>query len=187
MDSINIVFNKMTDTSLIWTVVLALSAVASVFVAIKMWGTTKKYTEVTENIFLSSQRPYIGKEKHIIKIDENNKTIHFSNIIKNFGSVPAKKVSCSIKLFIKGSLQKIDGGESKDQIFFPQENHSMDLILNLNKVPTAFCDIINGVLPLEILMEIEYYDAADRRYFTNETEIYNHTIKTFIKKTGDLI
>ncbi|GAB6283542.1 MAG: hypothetical protein STSR0008_23180 [Ignavibacterium sp.] len=126
MDSLNITFNEIPDVSSIWTIVVSICAVINIVIVVFMLLATRKYTKVTEEIFLSSQRPYIGKEKHIIMFDENNKVIRFSNIIKNYGSVPAKKVSCKIKLLIKGKLQNIEGGESSNQIFFSQETHSMD-------------------------------------------------------------
>lgn len=185
MDSIQVAINNIPETSEIWNIVVSVCAVFNIVIVTFMLLATRKYTKVTEEIFLASQRPYIGKEKHIIMFDENNKVIRFSNIIKNYGSVPAKKVSCKIKMLIKGKLEKIDGGESSNQIFFPQETHSMDLILNLHKQPNAFYAIVNGELPLELTMEIEYYGATKKKYSTTETEIYNHTIKTFVKEVGE--
>lgn len=185
MDSFQVGINNIPETSDIWTIVVSICAVINIVIVAFMLFATRKYTKVTEEIFLTSQRPYIGKEKHIIVINEDNKTIHFSNIIKNHGSVPAKKVSCKIKLLIKGQIQKIDGGEASNQIFFPQETHSMDLILNLHKIPDAFYDIIQGKLPLELALEIEYYGATNKKYSTSETEIYNYTIKTFVKEFGE--
>ncbi|GAB6283543.1 MAG: hypothetical protein STSR0008_23190 [Ignavibacterium sp.] len=59
------------------------------------------------------------------------------------------------------------------------------MILNLHNQPNAFYAILNGELPLELAMEIEYYGATKKKYATNETEIYNHTIKTFVKEFGE--
>jgi len=185
MDSIQVAINNIPETSEIWTIVVSVCAVINIVIVAFMLFATRKYTKVTEELFLTSQRPYIGKEKHIIMFDDTNKVIRFSNIIKNYGTVPAKKVSCKIKLLIKGKLQNIEGGESSNQIFFPQETHSIDLILSLHKIPDAFYDIFHGKLPLELSMEIEYFGATKKKYATTETEIYNHTIKTFVKEFGE--
>ena len=185
MDSIQVAINNIPETSNIWTMVVSVCAVINIIIIVLMLIATKKYTKITEEIFLTAQRPYIGKKDHAIMFDDDNKVIRFSNIIKNYGSVPAKKFSCKIKLLIKGKLQELDGGESSNQIFFPEETHSMDLILNLHKQPKAFYAIINGELPLELTMEIEYFGATDKKYSTTETEIYNSSIKTFVKESGE--
>ena len=184
MDSLQVFVNSTSETTIIWTVVVAICAVASIFITIGMLRATKKYTEVTEQLFLSSQRPYLGRDNHIINFHEPSKKIIFTIYIKNYGDVPAKNVSALIKLVINDVVQPVENNQSKNQIFFPKQSHPMDFVFNLEKIPDSFYEIQNGKLSLKIISEINYTGVTKEKYSTKEEEIYNHNIKSFLKEDG---
>ena len=186
MDSIKVIYNNAPDPSVIWTIVVALCAVASVYVAIKMWKATKKYTEVTENIFLASQRPYIGRSTHKIRFVEEKKVIDLSVFIKNYGKVPAKNVSAIINIFVNEILlSDIKNNKTEGQVLFPSQEHPIDFIFDLQNIPASYNDIKNGKLLFEIMTEIKYNGVTKTQYTTKEKEAYKHIIASFIKVFGE--
>ena len=186
MDSIQVIYNSAPDTSIIWTIVVALCAIASVYVAIRMLKATKKYTEVTENIFLTSQRPYIGRSTHKIRFVEEKKVIDLSVFIKNYGTVPAKNVSTIINIFVNGTLlSDVENNKTVGQVLFPTQEHPIDFIFDLHKLPDSYYEIKNGKLTFEIMTEIKYDGVTETQYTTKEKEVYKHIINSFLKVFGE--
>lgn len=186
MDSIRVICNNTPDTSIIWTIVVALCAIASVYVAIKMWKATKKYTEVTEDIFLSQQRPYIGRSRHIIRFIDGKKIIDLSLFIKNYGTIPAKNVSAVINVFVNGTLlSDVENNKTEGQVLFPTQEHPIDFVFDLHKIPDSYDEIKNGKLTFEIITEIRYDGVTKTQYTTKEKEVYKHIINSFLKVFGE--
>lgn len=177
--------HQFSDTPLVWTIIVSICAFLGVIITSLMLIATNKYTEITKNIFLASQRPYIGRTSFEIRFDDENHSIHLKFFVKNFGNVPARKVDTIVKLFIKDKLVPFNGAVSENQIFFPQENLPINLLLPKN--PLFFNGIKYGESELKVTTEIRYYGVTDKQYSTTETEIYNHVIHTFIKQAGEWI
>lgn len=184
MDSIRVISTP--ETSIIWTIVVALCAVASVYVAIKMLKATKKYTEVTEDIFLTSQRPYIGRSGHIIRFIDEKKIIDLSFFIKNYGTIPAKNVSAVINVFMNETLQPdIENNKTEGQVMFPSQEYPIDFVVDFHKFPDSYNEIKKGKLSLEIMTEIKYNGVTQTQYTTKEKEVYKNIIKSFLKVFGE--
>lgn len=178
-----VINQSIPDISIVWTIIIAVCAITSSYIAYKMFKVTKKYTEITENIFLSSQRPYVGRTTFEIFFDKTDHSTYMKFFLKNFGNIPARKVKATIQVFFNEEPIKITGAQCENQIFFPQENLPMNIILPKN--PIYYMGIKFGNAQLKIITNIEYYGVTDKKYTTTETEIYNHVIKSFMKQHGD--
>ena len=180
MDSLHCACNHVADTSLIWTIIVS---VCGVVVTILMLIVTYKYFKITKNIFLVSQRPYIGRTSFKMEFKEETHSIYLRFFVKNFGNVPARKVDTIFQLYINDRIIPVENSQSKNQIFYPQENLPIDIALPDN--PLYFNGIKHGDSRLKIVTEIKYYGVTDKQYSTTETEIYNHTVGVFVKQDGD--
>ena len=182
MDSLHVAFTGCSEPSLIWTIIVSISAAANVCVAILMWLTTHRYTKITEDMFFASQRPYIGTITYIHNLHTDSSKVRLTVKLQNYGNIPAKKVDALIQVIIDNKILPVENSEATNQIFFPHWIHTLDVMLNDKDL---FLAIKNGKSVLELRTFIKYYGITDKEYSTNEVSVYNHTAKLFIKKTGE--
>jgi hypothetical protein len=182
LDSLHLSCNHSSDIPVIWTAVLAICAIANVFIALFLWKTTHTYTTITKQIFLASQRPYIGISRYFHNIHPDTSIIKLSVELKNFGNTPAKNVDFMIEALIDDKILPLDNNTNKNQIFFPQSAHAMDAIFEDRNLLLA---IIANRSTLKLHTHVTYKGITTQDYSIDEVSIYSDQIKNFITISGD--
>jgi hypothetical protein len=182
VDSLKTSLNQIHDISIVWTVVLAICAIANVLIAFLMWKTTRAYTKITRQMFLASQRPYIGISTYAHNFSSSGSMIYLETKLQNFGNTPAKNVDVITEVFVDGILIIFKNSKVENQTIFPQKSHPICMIAD---DMTMFLAIKNGESHLKLHTHITYKGITDQIYSTSEVCAYDYKPQLFVGESAE--
>ena len=147
-----------------------------------MFISTRKYTSITEKLFLASQRPYIGIRTYNHNFLSDATGVLLETKIQNYGNTPAKNIDVLTEVFVDEIKIEFDNLKVENQIIFPQSSHPISMII---KNKNMFLAIKNGQSLLKIHTKITYSGITDKKYGTEEICKYNHKSPSFVGEFGE--
>jgi len=159
------------------TVVIAAATVINVIAAVVVSVKTSEYTEVTKNIYKSSNRPYVGINAIDLTKDDANKKLYLKVEYKNYGTVPATNVRIAGNILIDGFKMERTDQDIYDNhaIIFQQTNYIVTY-----KIASNYYNFLNGKVLLELDAIVKYKGIADEQYQDQEKYRYDNRIGSFI-------
>lgn len=158
------------------TVYIAIATVVNVLVAAYTGYKTSEYTKITNNIYESSNRPYVGiLTIKPTKLEERRK-IHINIQSKNFGNIPASNVRLRFDALLDGYAKP----DIKTRLYdlkcniFPQNIYDYGLFMSSN-----YTEITNGKSVFELLITITYTGIDDKPYKDYERWRYDSESNSF--------
>lgn len=161
---------KFANGPIIWTAIIALATIANFWVGFNL----KKINESSLNL----KRAFIGQssskfQSGSVKDDSLKKVILISLIFKNFGPIPAKNVSISIKYFLNNDVHHSTFVENRS--LYPNQTYSISYKISRQLVYSV---IMSGLSKLKVVTCVIYSDP-NGNYYTNDTIEYDSKKKTF--------
>src|SRR5688500_15495334 len=100
------------------TVIIAVATVVNLLVSVGLWVEISKAVDVTSQIYLAANLPYLGLNTYDVVMQNN--AIIVSAAIKNFGTAPAIQADIRTSMSVDGTVAEgIGGDEAKPLTIFP--------------------------------------------------------------------
>jgi archaellum component FlaG (FlaF/FlaG flagellin family) len=162
------------------TIVIGLATVVSLWISSRMWKVTRKYTEITKDIFEASSRPYVGVTKLSMTPKEAGfdplPVFEFDVTYKNVGSVPALEVRRSVTVMVDGKALPPITPEESPAVLMPESEMSALIYYNdpqhfkaiesANELTLIFSCTYRGVTEKEYRYEQKAaYDPAHNKFY----------------------
>ncbi|KAA0893211.1 hypothetical protein [Oryzomonas rubra] len=166
-------------SQMITNVILAIVAVLSLIISWYTSYTSTNALKLNTKVFDVSYRPYLGIEQIKVSIAQNVLAVDIA--YKNFGNVPAKKVTISMN-FIGDTNTKNLRPEHEPFLLFPNVYKHYNFVIQDKQ---NYLDITSGKEPLTFEMTINYEGIDSKKHYTKERQQYNHFTNTFQTMSGD--
>jgi len=149
------------------TIVIAVATVINLAASFYVSKKTSEYTEVTKNIYKSSNRPYIGIETMDSEADGTH--MFFNIKFKNYGSVPANDVRITVSPKIDGVTYVGAGNDVYDSHLnlFPQTTR----LIKFKQGP-MYNQVMSGKAVFDLLITVKYKGIA--QYSNDDYEDNEH-------------
>lgn len=158
------------------TIYIAVATVINVLVAAYTGYKTSEYTKITNKIYESSNRPYVGIFSITPTKLEDRRKIHINIQSKNFGNVPAS----SARLRFVAQLDGYGKPDIKNRSYdlycniFPQNTYDYGMFMSSN-----YTEITSGKSVFELLITITYKGVDDKPYKDYERWRYDSESNSF--------
>jgi hypothetical protein len=164
------------DAIALSTVFIAIATGVNLVVSFFLWRSTAGATKVTRDMFLASQRPYVGIPTYDTHWDANTKTFKFVGHARNFGSIPAQNVGVLKSEIVVDGVPVDRPTPTKFGKFtiFPETPHYLNFFL------TSKAAVM--VLPerLEIHITLRYEGLNGKGYRYEQEALYHEQTGQFI-------
>jgi hypothetical protein len=165
----------LSDPVTLATVVIAIATVVNVIVSWFLWKATHRTANVTQNIFEAAHRPYLMS---VLSADwrVEQQRFNFNTEIRNFGSVPARKLKGRIIATLGNREVKSWDDISPISLYLlPQQPIEFPSWLDGDD----FTDLWEHAAELRISVDVQYSGAGEQTYLHSETYVISRVLEQF--------
>jgi hypothetical protein len=169
------------DPIIVCTIVITIATVANLFVSAFLWLATSRSTNITQQIFEASHRPFLAITR--IDMDVVNQVVEIEITIKNIGSLIAKEVSIETDLSVKGKPTMEEEKGTNERILPPGQ----ELIRVVQVGKTTFENIANTYQVWKMENRLRYKNSTGKGYGCNYFHEFSGTVGSFLETKSEEI